>query len=147
QISKADYLPSVALTRGYIAADATNVIAIKNAVNAGIDLPYDVGSSYKNKKDVAVAKHRIAEGEDKIEIAHDRVKIQEQQANENFHLAKSQEELFAQAVRQANENYRIVKDKSDNGVADTDDLLDADVQQLQSQINEAVSKANVIEKY
>ncbi|WP_397386135.1 hypothetical protein [Paenimyroides ceti] len=47
---------------------------------------------------------------------------------------------------QATENYRIVKDKYDNGVADTDDLLEADVQQLQSKINQAISKANIIEK-
>lgn len=147
KISKADYLPSVALTGGYIAADVKNVIAITNAVNVGIGLSYDLGSLYKNKKNVAVAKHRIAEVEEQIEIANDRVKIQVQQANENFHLAQSQEKVYAQAVTQANENYRIVKDKYDNGVADTDDLLEADVQQLQSQINEAVSKANVIEKY
>lgn len=147
KISKADYLPNVALTGGYIAADVKNVIAITNAVNVGIGLSYDLGSLYKNKKNVAVAKHRIAEVEEQIEIANDRVKIQLQQANENFLLAQSQEKVYAQAVTQANENYRIVKDKYDNGVADTDDLLEADVQQLQSQINEAVSKANVIEKY
>jgi len=32
-------------------------------------------------------------------------------------------------------------------VADTDDLLEADVQQLQSKINLAISKANTVEKY
>ena len=33
------------------------------------------------------------------------------------------------------------------GMADTDDLLEADVQQLQSKINLAISKANTVEKY
>src|SRR5690606_13657767 len=48
---------------------------------------------------------------------------------------------------QAQENYRIVKDKYDNGVADTDDLLEADVQLLQSEINLAIGKANTVEKH
>lgn len=147
KISKANYLPSVALTGGYVAADIKNVIAVTNALNAGVGLSYDLGSLYKNKKNVAVAKHRIEEVEEQIGITNDRIKIQLQEANENFTLAQNQEKVYAQAVIQANENYRIVKDKYDNGVADTDDLLEADVQQLQSNINEALSKANVIEKY
>lgn len=147
KISKADYLPSVALTGGYVAADIKNVIAITNAMNIGVGLSYDLGSIYKNKKNVDLAKHNIIQLEQQIDIAHDKVKIQLQQANENFSLAKNQELVYKQAVEQANENYRIVKDKYDNGVADTDDLLEADVQQVQSQINEAVSKANVLEKY
>jgi len=147
KISKAGYLPTLALTGGYMAADVKNVISITNALNVGVGLSYDLGSLYKNKKKVAVAKHRIQEVEEQIAIANDRVKVQVQQANENFDLAQQQAKVYTQAVEQAAENYRIVKDKYDNGVADTDDLLEADVQQLQSKINEAVSKANVIEKY
>lgn len=147
KISKAGYLPTLALTGGYMAADVKNVISITNALNVGVGLSYDLGSLYKNKKKVAVAKHHIQEVEEEIAIANDRVKVQVQQANENFDLAQQQAKVYTQAVEQAVENYRIVKDKYDNGVADTDDLLEADVQQLQSKINEAVSKANVIEKY
>lgn len=147
KISKADYLPNVAFTGSYMAVDVKNVITVTNALNVGVGLSYDLGALYKNKKNVAVAKHHIAEVEEQIQIANDRVKIQVQQANENYQLAQNQEKVYVQAVEQANENYRIVKDKYDNGVADTDDLLEADVQQLQSKINVAVSKANVIEKY
>lgn len=147
KITKANYLPTIALTGGYVAADIKNVITVTNALNAGIGLSYDLGSLYKNNKNVDVAKHHIEEAQEQIDIANDRIKIQLQEAKENFTLAQNQEKVYAQAVMQANENYRIVKDKYDNGVADTDDLLEADVQQLQSKINEAVSKANVIEKY
>ena len=50
-------------------------------------------------------------------------------------------------MEQAQENYRIVKDKYDNGVADTDDLLEADVQKVQSEINIAVAQAGIWDKY
>ena len=48
---------------------------------------------------------------------------------------------------QSTENYRIVKDKYDNSLSDTNDLLEADFQQLQAKINEALSKADVAQKY
>ncbi|MEH6407069.1 MAG: TolC family protein, partial [Leeuwenhoekiella sp.] len=48
---------------------------------------------------------------------------------------------------QAAENYRIVKDKYDNGLVDTNDLLEADVQQLQAKINLTYAKADITQKY
>lgn len=145
-ISKASYLPSIALSGGYTAFGLQDVITVKNAMNIGVGLSYDLGSLYKNKRNVNIAKNRVVEIEEQQAIMNDRVKIQVQQANENYILAQEQQKVYEQAVIQATENYRIVKDKYDNGVADTDDLLEADVQQLQSKINQAISKANIIEK-
>ena len=147
QIAKADYLPSIALTGGYIAFGLKDVITIKNAMNIGVGLSYDISSLYKNHKNVNAAKKHMQELEEQQDILNDRIKIQLQEADENYYLAQEQEKVYALAVAQASENYRIVKDKYENGVADTDDLLEADVQQLQSKINQAVAKANIIEKY
>jgi outer membrane protein TolC len=44
-------------------------------------------------------------------------------------------------VEQASENYRIIKDKYDNGLSDTNDLLEADVEQLGSNINKTLARA------
>jgi outer membrane protein TolC len=43
-------------------------------------------------------------------------------------------------VEQASENYRIIKDKYDNGLSDTNDLLEADVEQLGSNINKTLAR-------
>ena len=53
-----------------------------------------------------------------------------------------QQQWNLQLKHTANENYRIVKDKNENGLADTDDLLEADVQQLQAKINKVVGDAD-----
>jgi outer membrane protein TolC len=45
------------------------------------------------------------------------------------------------------QNYRIIRDKYDNGLSDTNDLLEADVEQLGLQHNKTLAKANVIQKY
>ena len=55
--------------------------------------------------------------------------------------------VYTEAVGQADENFRIVKDKYDNGLSDTNDLLEADVEALGAKINQAYAKANVVLKY
>lgn len=146
-IEKSNALPKIALTGGYAALDVHNLVTVKNIVSAGVGVSYDIGSLYKNKRNVNVARNQVSQVDENVVIMNDKIKVQVQQANENYQLTISQNQLYTEAVNQANENYRIVKDKYDNGVADTDDLLEADVQQLQSKINLAISKANTVEKY
>ncbi len=45
------------------------------------------------------------------------------------------------------ENYRITKNKYDNSLVTTTELLDADVAQVQSKINYAAAKADAIVAY
>jgi outer membrane protein len=62
-------------------------------------------------------------------------------------LAIKQDQLYKESVVQTIENFRIVKDKYDNGLVDTNDLLEANLQDLTAQINQAYAKANVVLKY
>jgi outer membrane protein len=147
KIAKGNYYPALTLMGGYIALDLQNVMTVTNAMNFGVGLSYDLTSIFKNGKDVKAAKSKAKEAEQSLDIMTDQAKIQLQQTNENYLLAQKQNKVYQQAVEQATENFRIVKDKYDNGLSDTNDLLEADVQQLQSKINEAYSKADIIQKY
>ena len=40
-----------------------------------------------------------------------------------------------------------MKDKYDNGLSDTNDLLEADVEDLNAKINQSYTKASIVEKY
>src|SRR5690606_10668758 len=120
---------------------------VTNAANIGIGLSYDLGALYKNKKKINSAKHQIEETQLNIIQTQVKIKNQIQEAYQEVILAQQQIKLYEEALHQAQENYRIVKDKYDNGVADTDDLLEADVQLLQSEINLAIGKANTVEKH
>ena len=77
----------------------------------------------------------------------DMAKIEIKNAQEEYELAKKQDQVYAESLTQSSENYRIVKDKYDNGLSNTNDLLEADVDQLSSKINQANAKANVALKY
>lgn len=147
KIAQANYYPSLSLTGGYVAFNLQNVLEVTNAINFGVGLSYDLSSIFKNNKDVKLATSRASETRQSVELLTDRVKVEVQEAQENYNLMIKQNKVYVEATGQATENYRIVKDKYDNGLSDTNDLLEADVQQLQSKINEAYSKADITQSY
>lgn len=147
KIAKAGFYPSLALTGGYIALDLKNTLSVSNAMNYGVGFNYDLASIFKNGKEVKLAKIRSEEAKQAIAQLSDKIKEETQQAQENYSLSLEQSKVYALASEQATENYRIIKDKYDNSLASTNDLLEADVQQLQSKINLALSQAEIALKY
>lgn len=147
KVARSGYYPSLSLIGGYTTLDLKNVVTVQNAMNFGIGLSYNLSDIFKNGTEVRVAKSKAEEIQNSEMILTDYIKIQVQQALEDYDLAVKQNVVYTEAVEQATENYRILKDKYDNGLSDTNDLLEADVEQLSSKINKAVAKANVIQKY
>jgi len=148
KIAESNYYPSLALVGGYVAADLDNIFTINQAVNVGVGLSYDLTGIFKNKSEVRVAKSKSQEIEHSLDILQDKIKIEIENAQQDYQLALRKFEVYSQSVEQAEENYRIVKDKYDNGLEDTNDLLEADVQQLQAKINLTYAKAEItLKKY
>jgi outer membrane protein TolC len=147
KIAKANYYPSLSLTGGYIAFDLNNVLTVTNAMNVGVGVSYDLSNIFKNSKNVKLAKSRMKETEIAVSQLNDEIREEVFQAQQNYVLSQKQSLVYAKAVEQATENYRIVKDKYDNSLSDTNDLLEADYEQLQAKINQALSKADVAQKY
>lgn len=147
KIAKSGYYPSVALVGGYIAFDLKEVMSVTNAMNVGVGLSYDLASIFKNGKEVKLAKSKAEQTKTAVAILNDKIKEETQEAQENYNLSLKQNIVYTQAVEQATENYRIVKDKYDNSLSTTNDLLEADVQQLQTKINLALSQADIALKY
>ncbi|NHN24332.1 TolC family protein [Flavobacterium jejuense] len=147
KIAKGNYYPSLNLIGGYIALDVKNALTVTNAMNFGAGISYDVSSIFKNKKNVEKAKSKALETENQVAILSDKIKEEVQEANENYLLAIKQKEVYEKAQQQAEENYRIVKDKYDNGLSNTNDLLEANVDQLQAKINYTISNSDILQKY
>lgn len=147
KIAQANYYPSLNLIGGYIALDIKNALTVTNAMNFGAGISYDVSSIFKNKKNVEKAKSQALETENQIAILSDKIKEEVQEAKENYTLAIKQKEVYEKAQVQAEENYRIVKDKYDNGLSNTNDLLEANVDQLQAKINYTISTSDILQKY
>jgi outer membrane protein TolC len=147
KIAKGSYYPSIAIIGGYTALDLSNVITVQNAMNIGVGISYDLSAILKNGTLVKLAESKFLEVHNSKLVLTDYIKIQVKKAIEDYDLALKQKVVYNEAAEQATENYRIVKDKYDNGLSDTNDLLEADVEQLNSKINTALAKANTIQKY
>lgn len=147
KISRSFYYPSITILSGYTALDLHNVVTVQNAMNIGVGISYDLTSLLKNGVLVKVAESKAMEVQNTEAILTDYIKVQVQKAIEEYQLAIKQDIVYAEVIDQASENYRIVKDKYDNGLSNTNDLLEAEVDQLTAKINKALGKANIIQKY
>jgi outer membrane protein TolC len=139
--------PSLQLTGGYIAASVPKVFSVPNAVNLGVGISYNIASLWKNKAKVQQAEARVKEIVAAQATADDNVQLQ---VNKNYFSLISYRkkiEVYAKAVEQARENYRIVKNKFDNSLATTTELLEADVAQLQATLSYTLARADAFVAY
>ena len=142
QNAKSNYYPSLAFTGGYIAADIPGLLTITNAVNIGIGIKYDVASLWKTKTKVQQAKIKEQQVQLSEEMLNDNIRMQINQAYQAYLVSVKKIQVYEKAVLQAEENYRITKNKFDNSLTTTTELLDADVALLQSKLSVTNSKAD-----
>ncbi|RYY41832.1 MAG: TolC family protein [Chitinophagaceae bacterium] len=145
--TRAERLPSLALTAGYVALTVPNFLTVTNAVNLGIGVKYDIGSLWKNKAKVQAAQAREAEAAAGIEQLNDAVRLQVHQRYLAYLTAQKKIEVNATAVAQAQENDRVIRNKFANGVATTTELLDADAALLNARLNYSFAQNDAVVAY
>jgi outer membrane protein TolC len=144
---KGDYYPALAITGGYIAADVPNLLTLTNAVNLGLGLQYNLGSIWKTGAKIDAAKARLHQAQATEGILADQIRLEVNNAYQQYLLSLKKITVYQKSVEQTNENYRITKNKYDNNLVTTTELLDADVAQLQAKLNYAFSKADALVAY
>lgn len=145
--ARGGYFPTLSITGGYVALNVPNAIRVTDAWNGGIGLRYSISSLWKTGANVNGAKAQLQQVQASLAMLTDNLKLQINRAYETYILSLKKIEVFEQAVVQANENFKILKNKYNNSLATTTDLLDADVQQLQAKLNYAYSKADALVAY
>jgi len=145
--AKGEYYPSLAVSGGYIAADIPEVITITNALNIGVGVSYNIGSLWKTKAKVQQAEARAKQAAIGESQLNDDIRLDVNHAYLNFLSSQKKIEVYEKAVEQAIENYRIVKNKHDNNLETTTDLLDANTKQLLERMNLIFAKADAVVAY
>ncbi len=145
--AKGEYYPSLAVSGGYIAADIPDVITITNALNIGVGVSYNIGSLWKTKAKVQQAEARAKQAAIGESQLNDDIRLDVNHAYLNFLSSQKKIEVYEKAVEQAIENYRIVKNKHDNNLETTTDLLDANTKQLLERMNLIFAKAEAVVAY
>ncbi len=144
---KGELYPGLALTGGYIAADVPHVFSVTNAMDIGVGVSYNIGSLWKTKSKVKQAEAKVKQLAIAEAITDDNIRLD---VNKSFLALLSYRkkiEVHLKAVEQAQENYRIVKNKFDNSLATTTDLIDADIAQLQARLGYILARADAFVAY
>lgn len=144
---KAEKLPNLSLTGGYIAADIPKVLTITNAINVGIGVSYNISSLWKTKAKVEQAESQSKQLTLSNSILQDHITLEI--SKNYFDLISTQKkiEVLKNAIDQSTENYRIVKNKYNNSLSTLSDLLEADVSNLQANLNYLFAKADAFVAY
>lgn len=145
--AKGEYYPNLAVTGGYVAAHVPNFLTLTNALNAGVGIQYNFGALWKTAAKVQQAKARLTQLQATEGILKDGIKLQVNQAYQNYILAVKKISVYQKAIEQAQENYKITKNKYNNNLSTTTELLDADLAQLQAKLNMANAKADASVAY
>lgn len=144
---KAEKYPALQLTGGYVALDVPHVLSVVNAMNLGLGVSWSVSSLWKNKSKMQQAQARVKQIQISESILDDQITLQ---VNKNYFSLVSLRkkiEVTATALEQAKENYKIVKNKFDNSLATTTELLEADVARLQSSLASTLAQADAFVAY
>ena len=144
---KGEMYPSIQLTGGYIAADVPHILTITNAVNMGVGVSYNIGSLWKTKAKQQQADAKVKQAMATEAMLSDNIQLQVNQSYLSLISNRKKIAVYEKAITQAEENYRIVKNKFDNGLATTTDLLEAGVAQLQARLNHTIARADAFVAY
>ncbi len=145
--TKGEYYPGIVLTGGYIAADIPNLLTLSNAINGGIGVQYNIGTIWKTGAKMDAAYARLHQLQATQSIIGDQIDLQVNQAYQSYLLSSRKVVVYAKAIEQSNENYRITKNKHDNNLVTTTELLEADIAQLQAVLNYTFAKVDAAVSY
>ncbi|GAA5084900.1 TolC family protein [Chryseobacterium ginsengisoli] len=145
--AKAENLPSIAFTGGYVAADIPKFLTVYNAVNVGVGISYNLSNIWKENSSLKQSQAREMQLTATNELLNDNIKLDVNREYQNTDYSKKRISVFEKTAEQANENYRITKNKYDNGLATMTELLDADAAQISANVGVINAKADAALAY
>ena len=142
KMAKAQALPTVALTGGYIAADIPKVLTITNAINFGVGVQYNIANLWKKNTSLLKAKAQNTELSANESILKDDIKLTVSRDYQQTVYANKKIEILSRALEQSEENLRITKNKYDNSLVTVTDLIEADAALAAAKVNVINAKAD-----
>lgn len=147
KIAKGGYWPSIALKGGYMMADVDKIVTLTNAINFGLGVNLNLSSFFKGGPQIQQAKEHYLQTQLMHEQLTDKIKSEVYKTFSNYQEQLQRIVVYETAKKQASENYRIVKNKHNNNLVTTTELLDADVEQFQAELNLEYAKVDAILAY
>jgi outer membrane protein len=148
EAARAEARPSIALVGGYDYARPNPRIfprkdAWEDSWDVGVNLTFTLWNGGRTAAQVAEARHQAEAARERLAEADTQIALEIRQRQLDLGSARSQVETAAAAVRSATEARRVVAERFSAGVATSTDLLDAQVDQLEAELNRTRALANV----
>lgn len=145
--ARAEALPTVMLTGGYIAAKVPNLVSVINAANIGLGIQYSLDNLWKKNPKLLQAQAKEKQLLSENDLLNDQIRLEINRDYLTAQTARKRTEIFQNMVDQANENYRITFNKYNNGLATMTELLDADAARIAARINVINARADAALAY
>ena len=146
--ARADAKPSIAFLAGYDYARPNTrhfprEDTWQDSWDLGVNVTFTLWNGGRTAAQVAEARHQADAARERLAEADSQIALEVRQRQLDLESARSQVETASAAVRSATEARRVVAERFTAGVATSTDLLDAQVDQLQSELERTRALANV----
>ncbi|PTT40959.1 hypothetical protein DBR28_04975 [Chryseobacterium sp. HMWF028] len=152
EIIKTDNAPTLAGFGGYT---LQKPITTRNPVldmysggwQTGVSLSYNIGTLYKTKEKVKLGELQKNQANDAMTLVQQNVDMGVNAAYTKYQEAIQQADILNDSKRLAEENYKITEAKYLNQLAVQAEMIDAQNQKLQSELDYANAEINVLYQY
>lgn len=152
EIIKTDQMPTLAGFGGYT---LQRPITTRNPVldmysggwQAGVSLSYNIDNLYRTKEKVKLGELQKTQAGDAMTLVQQNVDMAVNAAYVKYQEAIQQAEILNDSKRLAEENYKITEAKYLNQLAVQAEMIDAQNQKLQSELDYANGEINVLYQY
>ncbi|ASW74089.1 membrane protein [Chryseobacterium piperi] len=152
EIIKTDQLPTIA---GYGGYTLQRPVTTRNPVidmylggwQAGVSLSYNIDNLYRTKEKVKLGELQKAQAGDAMTLVEQNIDMGVNAAYVKYQESIQQAEILDEAKKLAEENYKITEAKYLNQLAVQAEMIDAQNQKLQSELDYANAEINVLYQY
>lgn len=152
EIIKTDKMPMVAGFGGYtLQRPVTNRNPVLDMYSggwqAGVSLSYNIDNLYKTKERVKLGELQKTQASDALALTLQNIDMAVNAAYTKYQESIRQAEILNEAKKLAEENYKITEAKYLNQLAVQAEMIDAQNQKLQSELDYANAEINVLYQY
>lgn len=152
EIINTDKMPTIGAFGGYnmqrpVTSRIPALDMYSNSWQAGVSINYNIDNLFKTKERLKVGELQKNQAQEALTLTQQNINIAVNAAYIKHQEAIKQAEIFEDSKRLANENYNITEAKYLNQLAVQAEMIDAQNQKLQAELDLANAQINVIYQY
>lgn len=152
EIINTDKMPTIGAFGGYnmqrpITSRVPALDMYSNSWQAGVSISYNIDNLYKTKEKVKLGQLQKGQANEALILTQQNIDIAINAAYIKYQEAIQQADIFNDAKKLAEENYKITEAKYLNQLVVQTEILDAQIQKIQTELDSANAEINIQFQY